>query len=269
MVESGDKVKDQPVEIERTEGIAVVSMSAPERRNALSTAMRTMLRDQLLSLSEDDSVHAIVLTGANGHFSSGGDVSEMAPPGQPTDPVVGRRRLEILHAIVRILNGGPKPVVAAVEGFAFGAGMSFAMACDWVVAAENARFAAAFGKIGLIGDCGLLWTLPQRIGMPRAKDLLLTARTVDGAEALSIGLVDVVVPAGQARDTAIQKAMQYRGVAPRALAATKYTLVRCPASFDELLHMEADVQLPLSLSSDHEEARCAFLEKRSPVFTGR
>ena len=269
IAEFGDKVNEQPVELELTEGIAVVTMSAPQRRNALSTAMRTMLRDQLMSLSEDDSVHAIVLTGASGHFSSGGDVSEMAPPGQPTDPVVGRRRLEILHAIVRILNGGPKPVVAAVEGFAFGAGMSFAVACDWVIAAENARFAAAFGKIGLIGDCGLLWTLPQRIGLPRAKDLLLTARTVDAAEALAGGLVDAVVPAGQARAAAVQKAMQYRGVAPRALAATKSTLARCPASFDELLQMEADVQLPLSLSSDHEEARRAFLEKRPPVFTGR
>ncbi len=262
-------MNDLPVEFSLHDGIATLTMSAPQRRNALSTAMRTMLRDQLCSVSEDDAVHAIVLTGAGGHFSSGGDVTEMAPPGQPTDPVVGRRRLEILHAIVRILNGGPKPVVAAVEGFAFGAGMSFALACDWVVAAEGARFAAAFGKIGLVGDCGLLWTLPQRIGLPRAKDLLLTARAVDATEAFAMGMVDALVPAGQAHAAAVQKALQYRGVAPRAIAATKSTLARRPASFDDLLLVEADVQLPLSLSSDHEEARRAFLEKRPPVFTGR
>ncbi len=262
-------MSDSPVLLEEDDGVAILTLSAPQRRNALSTAMRVALRQQLRDLSERDDIYAIVLTGAGGNFCSGGDITEMAPPGQPTDPVIGRRRLDIIHDVVRMLNGGPKPVVAAVDGFAFGAGMSFALACDWVIAAEDARFAAAFGKIGLVADSGLLWTLPRRIGLPRAKDLMLTARTVEAPEALALGMVDAVVPAGQARSAALQKAAQYRGVAPRAIAATKQTLARSPASFEDLLLMEADVQLPLSLSKDHEEARRAFLEKRKPVFTGR
>ncbi|WP_423456547.1 enoyl-CoA hydratase/isomerase family protein [Ottowia sp. VDI28] len=171
--------------------------------------------------------------------------------------------------MVRLLIGGPKPVVAAVEGSAFGAGMSFALACDWVIASEEARFAAAFGKIGLIADSGLLWGLPQRVGLPRTRDLLLTARTVEAPEALAMGLVDAVVPAGQAVAAAVRKAGSYRSVAPRALAATKATLMRRPSSLEDLLLVEADVQLPLALSRDHEEARRAFIEKRRPAFIGR
>ena len=262
-------MNDSPVLLEQEDGVAILTLSAPQRRNALSTAMRVALRDQLRGRSESDDVRELVLTGAGGHFCSGGDITEMAPPGEPTDPVIGRRRLDILHEVARILSGGPKPVVAAVDGFAFGAGMSLALACDWVIAAEDARFAAAFGKIGLMADSGLLWALPRRMGLPRAKDLLLTARTVEAAEALMLGMVDAVVPVGQARAAALKKAAQYRSVAPRAIAATKQTLARSPASFDELLLIEADVQLPLALSKDHEEARRAFLEKRSPVFTGR
>ena len=262
-------MNDTPVLLEVADGVAILTLNAPQRRNAISTAMRLALREQLQTLSETDAVHAIVLTGAGGHFCAGGDITEMAPPGQPADPVLGRRRLGILHDVVRLLTGGPKPVVAAVDGFAFGAGLSFAMACDWVVAAEDARFAAAFGKIGLVADCGLLWTLPQRIGLPQAKDLLLTARTVEAREAQTMGLVDAVVPKGQALAAALQKATQYRVVAPRAMAATKAVMARRPTSLDDLLQVEADVGITLALSRDHEEARRAFLEKRAPVFTGR
>ncbi len=260
---------ESPVELQQHDDIAVLTLCAPQRRNAISTAMRVDLRERLRQLAEDDAVRAIVLTGAQGHFCSGGDIAEMAPPGQPADPVVGRRRLDILHDVVRLLLAGPPPVVAAVEGSAFGAGMSLALACDWVVASQSAHFAAAFGRIGLVADCGLLWSLPQRVGLPCARDLLLTARTVDADEALRIGLVDAVVPAGGALQAAVHKAASYRGVAPRAIAATKATLARRPASLDELLLIEADVQAPLGLSRDHEEARRAFLEKRAPLFCGR
>jgi enoyl-CoA hydratase/carnithine racemase len=262
-------LNDSPILLELADGVAILTMNAPQRRNAISTAMRMALREQLGALSENDAVHAIVLTGAGGHFCAGGDITEMAPPGQPADPVLGRRRLVILHDIVRLLTAGSKPVVAAVDGFAFGAGLSLAMACDWVVAAEDARFAAAFGKIGLVADCGLLWTLPQRVGLPQTKDLLLTARTVDAPEAHAMGLVDAVVPKGQAVAAALQKVAQYRVVAPRALAATKAVMARRPTSLDELLEVEADVGTTLGLSRDHEEARRAFLEKRAPIFTGR
>lgn len=254
----------------RTEGrVAVLTLFAPERRNALSTAMRTQLLAQLSALVDNDDIRALVLTGAEGHFCSGGDVSEMAAPGQPRDAVAGGRRLVVLHDCIRLLTGGAKPVVAAVEGVAFGAGMSFALACDWVVAAQDARFGAAFGKVGLMPDCGLLWTLPRRVGEPVARDLLMTARVLDAAQAKALGVVDELVPAGQAVAAALRKCAEYAVVAPRSAAAVKSVLARAPASLNDLLEMEADLQQSLRQSADHTEGRQAFKEKRAPVFTGR
>lgn len=262
-------MSDSPVRLVLDDGIAILTLSAPQRRNALSTAMRNELLAHLKSLTENDGVRALVLTGDQGHFCSGGDVSEMAGPGQARDPVLSHRRLEVLHDCVRLLVGGAKPVVAAVEGVAFGAGLSFAIACDWVIAAEGARFGAAFGKVGLMGDCGLLWTLPRRVGETQARDLLLTARVFDAHQGKALGVVDEVVAKGQALAAALAKCAQYRAVAPRAAAATKSILARAPASLHELLLMEADLQQGLRQSEDHAEGRRAFAEKRAPVFVGR
>jgi len=262
-------MSDSPLLVRIDGNVAVLTLNAPERRNALSTAMRVELLAQLKALNEDDTVRALVLTGAGGHFCAGGDVSEMAAPGQPRDTIAGGRRLAILHDCIRQLVGGAKPVVAAVEGVAFGAGISFALACDWVVAAQDARFGAAFGKVGLMADCGLLWTLPRRVGEPAARDLLLTARVLDAAAAKAMGMLDEVVPPGQALDAAMKKCAQYAAVAPLSIAGTKAVLARAPASLNDLLAMEADLQQSLRVSTDHTEGRNAFKEKRAPVFTGR
>lgn len=262
-------MNDSPLQVRMEGCVAILTLSAPERRNALSTEMRHELLAQLRRLGENDEVRALVLTGAAGHFCSGGDVSQMAAPGQARDIVMGGRRLEILHDCIRLMVGGPKPVVAAVEGIAFGAGMSFAMACDWVIAAEDARFGAAFGKVGLMPDCGLLWTLPRRVGEAAARDVLLTARVLDAAQAKALGMVDQVVEPGQALAAALSKCAEYAVVAPRSATAVKAVLARAPGSLNELLQMEADLQQSLRQSVDHEEGRKAFTEKRAPVFIGR
>ena len=259
-----------PVQLERRGTVAILTLNAPARRNALSLAMRTRLRDTLRDLGADPGVRALVLTGAQGQFCAGGDVSEMKSgeaggAGQPS----ARARLEILHESVRMLVAGPLPVIAAVEGNAAGAGMSLACACDHVVASESAKFVAAFGGMGLVAECGLIWTLPRRVGERVARDLLLTARTVDAAEALRIGLVDRVVPAGGALEAAIEACGRYGAVAPLSIAATRRMLGRLPPDLDGALAVESDVQATLGLSEDHQEARRAFLEKRAPVFNGR
>lgn len=253
--------------LEQTAGDAVVlTLHAPERRNALSPEMRLRLRDRLQAALHDPDTRAIVLTGAAGTFSAGGDVRQMAE--RPT-PAVAHQRLQVLHDIVRGIVGGSKPVLAAVEGQAFGAGLSLAAACDHVVAGNGSSFCAVFGRIGLVADCGLLWTLPQRVGWGSARDMLLTARVVNVEEAAALGLVDLVVPAGGALQAALDKVASYRAVGPLALAATKSALARRPASLEDALATEADLQAALRVSEDHRNACDAFLAKRTATMIGR
>jgi len=251
------------------DGVAVLTLNAVARRNALSLEMRELLRERLRGAMARSDVRALVLTGAQGTFSAGGDIRKMLMPGDVPDPMLARQRLDVLHDIVRMLVAGPKPVVSAVEGHAFGAGFSLAVACDHVVVAEGASFSAAFGRLGLVADCGLLWTLPQRTGIGCTRDLLLTGRSVDAPEAHRLGIADQLVPRGQALDAARAQARRYLSIAPLALAATKSALARQPASLDEALSIEADLQASLRVSRDHAEACQAFLAKRAATFQGR
>ncbi|GMV01161.1 MAG: enoyl-CoA hydratase/isomerase family protein [Burkholderiaceae bacterium] len=251
------------------DGIAVLTLNAVARRNALSLEMRESLRERLRNATASRDIRALVLTGAQGTFSAGGDIRKMLIPGELPDPMLARQRLDVLHDIVRLLVAGPKPVVAAVEGHAFGAGFSLALACDHVVAAEGASFSAAFGRMGLVADCGLLWTLPQRAGIGCTRDLLLTGRTVDAAEAHRLGIADTLAPKGQALAVALRQARQYLSIAPLAIAATKSALARHPASLDEALSIEADLQASLRVSHDHAEACQAFFARRPAIFRGR
>ena len=149
----------------------ILTISQPARRNALSMAIREGLTEALDRIEADREVRAVVLTGAGGTFSAGGDISGM----DVTDIPSGRERFRRTHRMVHALIQSSKPLIAAVEGWAAGAGMSLALCCDTVVAAEDARFMASFGKIGLVADCALFYTLPQRVGMGRARQFFSTA----------------------------------------------------------------------------------------------
>lgn len=254
---------------ERRGDVAVITLNDPERMNPVSDEMRAAFLAAIDGAHLDPEVRVLVLTGAGGNFTAGADVRQMENPGGGIDPDRFRRRLIPLQRCVEQLAGGPKPVVAAVEGNAFGLGLSFALACDWVVASESARFAAAFGKIGLTADCGLAWTLPQRVGISHARDIMMTARPVKAAEALEIGLVDRLVPAGEALEAALAKAEDYRAVAPLALSAMKAGFVLGPGSLAETLAMERQQQPMLSMTGDHQEAVAAFKEKRTAAFRGK
>ena len=255
----------QPVLIERSGGAAILTLNAPGKRNAISTEMRIDLRRALQDAVEDRTCTAIILTGAGDTFCAGADVSQMVE----NDIAFARHRLMILHDCVRLLANGGKPTLAAVEGHAVGAGLSLALACDFMIASGTAKIGAAFAKIGLVADCGLLWTLPQKIGQARAKDLLFSARIVSGKEAAALGMVDEVTEPGAALAAALQRAKTYEGGAPMALAATKAALSRGATSLDDILAIEADVQLVMTFTADHAEAKQAFKEKRKPTFVGR
>jgi enoyl-CoA hydratase/carnithine racemase len=169
------------------------------------------------------------------------------------------------HALVRLMVMGQLPIVAAVEGFCVGAGLSLACACDTIVAAEDARFGAGFGRIGLMADLGLPHTLPARIGQGRARQILLYHHQLTAPEAERIGLIDHVVPKGHALATALERARFLAEQAPAPMALTKQILGE---GLDRALEDERTFQSALFLTEDFNEGRAAFLEKRAPRFKG-
>ena len=248
--------------------IRILTMNEPERMNPIGDGLRHQLLAALTEAGSDPVVRAIVLTGAGGQFSAGADVRQMQAATGP-DPLRSKRRMKILHDVIRALAAGPKPVVAATEGAAYGAGLSVLCACDWVVAAEGARFGAAFGRIGLAADCGILWSLPARVGAIRTRDLVLTGRTLRAPEAVELGLADERVPPGRALERALAKATEYLDTAPLSIAAVKAAMAEMPGDLERVLAIETHQQPMMSMTDDHREARVAFAEKRKPVFTGR
>jgi enoyl-CoA hydratase/carnithine racemase len=230
--------------------------------------MRVGLQMQFERALVDDGVRTIVLTGAGGNFTAGADIRQLSLGGLPS-PFRSRNRLLPLHRTVEMIAGGTKPVIGAVEGAAFGAGLSFAAACDFLIISETARFGAAFGKVGLTADCGLMWSLPQRIGRTLARDLMFTARPVKADEAIAIGLADRKVEAGGAVVAAVAKAAEYRAVAPLVIAAMKSAFADGPGSLAQALAMERQQQPMMAMSSDHAEGVASFREKRPPNFNAR
>jgi 2-(1,2-epoxy-1,2-dihydrophenyl)acetyl-CoA isomerase len=254
----------EPLDVAQSGAITVITLNEPARRNALSIPMRTALAAALRTAIADEACRAIVLTGAGGVFCAGGDIKAMGE-GNPQKWAV---RVAIMHDVARLM-AGPKPVVAAVEGLAFGAGMSMTALADYSVASAGASFCASFAKVGLTGDTGYLWAVPQRVGLQQAKALMISARVIDAAEALRIGLVDEVAPAGGALAAALAHAERLAAAAPLAVAAMKTILARGPGSLEDVLAMEMDLQVKLMMSADHAGAREAFFAKRAPVFEGR
>lgn len=247
--------------------IALLRLDSPGRLNALSLDMRNALIDALQRRFLDDECDAIVITGVGGNFSAGGDLKSDRPAPELAARAL-RHKLARLQEMVRLICSAPKPVVAAVEGKAYGAGLSLAIACDAVVAADNAQFAAVFGKVGLVPDAGILYTLPRRVGGARAQHLLLSARTVEASEACEIGLADAVVAPSELLPRAIAEAKRLTTIAPLSFGAIKSLSTGGCASLEEAFAQELRLQPLLANSSDNGEARAAFAEKRKPVFRG-
>jgi enoyl-CoA hydratase/carnithine racemase len=246
---------------ERRGATVVLTLDYPERRNALAVPMRERFVEALERLEGDTGVRAIVVTGGGGTFSAGGDISGM----NVSAFGAGRERFRTTHRMVRLMIEGSKPIIAAVEGWAVGAGLGLALCCDTVVSGETAKFMTGFGKIGLIADFGLLHTLPRRVGEGRARQILLYGEQIDAATAERIGLIDHVVPAGGALAAAMEQAAKFDTAAPLPIAMTKSFLAKGLA---ESLDWERNIQSTLFLTEDHVEGRDAFLAKRVPVFKG-
>jgi 2-(1,2-epoxy-1,2-dihydrophenyl)acetyl-CoA isomerase len=260
-----DAAKDmaEAVLIERRDTIAVVTMNCPRKRNALNTALCDQLARILHELQDDSGIRALVLSGGR-HFCVGGDLADLNAPA-----LTMRRSMQIGHRIIRDLAGGRLPVIAAVEGNAYGAGLSMALACDFVVADDATTFCAAFGRVGLQPDYGLLWSLTQRVGIGVAREIVMLCEPISGRQAKDWGLVDRLSEPGCVLDTALELAQRLAAAPPGTIETTKAVLSRQPLPLDTMLAWEADTQALLIRSEDFAEGIAAFMAKRSPSFNGR
>ena len=249
------------VEIE--EGIATLTFNRPEAKNALNGEMRVELLEAVQRIRADRDVRAVVLRGAGNDFCSGGDVRGMSV----TSAEAGRNRIDDLHGWVSTLIDLDRPVIAAVDGVCYGAGFSFALAADFVIASTRARFCMPFMRVGLVPDCGAFYTLPRVVGLARAKDLVFTAREISAAQAKEMGAVLEVVEPETLRARAAQIAASLAAASPIAFGLAKRALNQSLGSdLRTMLEIEAAAQGIAFTTGFHHEAVKRFREKADPLF---
>lgn len=239
------------IRVERDGEIAILTMEGPSKRNALARQSRGDLLSAVRHLMHDEpDVKGIVLTGAAGHFCAGADVTQFSK----SSILGGRFNVNETGETVHEICAGPKPMVAAVEGTAYGMGLSLAVACDFLVASREARMCAVFARIGLVPDTGIFWTLPRKVGVPLSREMLSLAREVRGDEALELGLADEVVEPGQALEAAKALCRELATLPAMSIALTKVALTHHSASFDDALRAEIYCQPILRQTPEHHEA---------------
>ncbi|MGH1561606.1 enoyl-CoA hydratase/isomerase family protein [Mumia sp. DW29H23] len=252
------------IEVARDGGVVEITLNAPERRNALSPEEFAELGDVLRQVAGSSADRAVLITGAPGAFCSGAHLAETVPDDSVV-AIMGR-----IHEAARALHRLPQPVVAAVGGPAYGAGMSIALAADLTLASERAVFCQVFVKRGLVPDFGSSWLLPRIVGMQAAKRLALLGEPVGADEAAALGIVAEVVPDDTLAVRAREVACRLAAGAPVAQRLTKQLLhASYETSFDTQLDAEAAAAAVATGTSDVAEAFAAFAQKRDPVFTGR
>lgn len=254
------------VKLHTDNGIATITLDRPDKMNALSEDMYADLSRIFEQVAADDSVRAVVLTGAGRAFCSGSDVGGM----DKTDPVSNRTRMKLRHRMIQNLVNIEKPVIAAVNGACVGIGFSIALACDLIIAAESAKFSQVFKKIGLVPDGGSIFFLAQHLGLSRAKELVYTARMLPAPEAHEWGIVTRVVPDAELSASAQAFARELAESATYALGLAKkmFHSLYTP-SLEALLETELLTQALARQSDDHREGVSAFKEKRKAQFRGR
>jgi 2-(1,2-epoxy-1,2-dihydrophenyl)acetyl-CoA isomerase len=252
-------------------GIATLTFNRPERLNALSTPIMQGLLDGLPRLAGDPTVKVVILTGAGRAFCAGGDVKNMAEGGgEGRSAAEAAAYLRSRMEVSRILHELPKPTIAMINGPAAGAGLALALACDLRIAGASARLVTAFVRVGFSGDFGGSFFLTRLVGTAKARELYFTGRPVQADEALSLGLVNRVVPDEELATVTMELARSLAQGPSVALSLMKSNL-NCAESggLAEPLDMEAAHQVQTGRTEDHREAAKAFVEKRAPVFTGR
>jgi enoyl-CoA hydratase/carnithine racemase len=262
--------------VERDGDVAVLTLNDPERRNAMTEAMGRALAGAVGELARDERLRAVVLAGAGPAFSAGGDLDLIeakaragaADPGGPAR-AANQAFMRGFYGLFLSVRDLPCPSVAAIHGAAIGAGLCVALACDLRVAARDAKLGLNFTRLGIHPGMGATWTLPRLVGAARAAELLFTGRTLDGARAERIGLVNRAVAAGEVRGAALELAREIAAAAPRAVRGAKRSLAgSAGASLGEQLEREAAAQALDYETLDLREGLAAARERRSPRFGG-
>ncbi|HEX2195231.1 MAG TPA: enoyl-CoA hydratase-related protein [Candidatus Limnocylindria bacterium] len=255
----------ETIRVEVSAGVVTIVLNRPESLNALNAAMRRELLAAFKAVGRDDAARAVILTGEGRGFCSGADLR-----GGSSEREFRRVVTDEYNPLIRAIRELPRPVIAAVNGVAAGAGVSLALACDLVYAADEARFIEAFVKIGLVPDCGSTRTLVRALGRHRAAQLIFTGEPLSAPEAHAAGLINVVVPAADLRSAALEAAERLAKGPTRAIAYSKRLINAAEdATLDESLAAEAALQELAGRTDDHAEGIAAFAEKREPRFLGR
>lgn len=259
---------DQPLETllrEHDDGVVTLTLNRPDALNALNRQLRGELLGEVNAARKDSATRAVVITGAGRGFCAGADLR-----GETAERDFRRVLSTEYNPLIEAIRNLPKPVVAAVNGVAAGAGVSLALAADLVVAADDARFVPAFNRIGLVPDSGLARTLVRALGRHRAFEILMGERQLSAADARDAGLVAAVVPGDRLAQAAAEVARRLADGPTLGIGLTKRLLnLAEDASLPEALAAEAALQQVAGRSDDHAEGVAAFSEKRDPRFSGR
>jgi 2-(1,2-epoxy-1,2-dihydrophenyl)acetyl-CoA isomerase len=259
----------EPVRYEVTGAVATITLNRPDAMNALDVPTKEALLAALRSASADESVRAVVLTGAGRAFCVGQDLREHVQKLNAGDPPLSTVR-DHYNPITLAIAEMPKPTIAALNGVAAGAGAAFAFACDLRIAADNASFTLAFSQVGLSADSGASWTLPRLVGTAKAIELLFNPQKIGVREASSLGLVNEVVPADRLAEHVAALAERLAAGPTVSYAALKASVnFGASHSLAETLEFEDAMQTKCGATADHREAVDAFLAKRAPDFLGK
>ncbi len=258
------------IETQVNQGVAILYFNRPDQLNSFNAVMHEEVQQILSAWRVDAEVRVIVISGKGRAFSAGQDLKEragrLAPIPLPSEGSLAK----YYNPLVELIRTSPKPVIAAVNGVAAGAGANIALACDLVVAKESAKFIQAFSKIGLIPDAGGTWILPRLVGYARAMALMLLGEPVSAADAVDMGMIWKAVP-DHTFDTYISELAHQLAQQPTyALSLIKQSLQQSAEhSFHQQLDLEKNLQFLAQNSHDYKEGVQAFIEKRSPHFIGR
>ncbi len=244
--------------------VATITLDNRAKRNALEPALREELAEAIAWVRDDGEIRALILTGAGEHFSSGGDLKNIAGAG--LDGEGWRLRMQHAHRWVHDLVTLEKPVIAAIDGVAYGAGFSLALAADFILATPRARFCMSFMRVGFVPDLGAFYTLPRVVGPQRARELMLSGRELDGEEALRLGIAMELLPPEQLMDRARAIAQSMTHASAAVVSMVKRTLAVGGPELATLLEMESNAQAVAAGTPAHKEAVQRFLDKRPPAF---